>query len=192
METNVTNFNFQGNNVRVINENGNPMFVASDVAKVLGYEKPQNAVLTHCKRGDALNWGTAYVSHENGIGGTNVTVIGESNVYRLVLRSKLPDAERFQDWVVEEVLPSIRKYGVYATPQTIDSIISDPENGIKLLQALRDERTARMIAEKQNRDNAPKVLFSNAVSTSKTSILIGELAKILKQNGIEIGQNRMF
>lgn len=100
--------------VRTILINGKPMFVARDIAIALGYEKPQNAVLTHCKSGDASKYSTAYIPHENGIGGTKVTLIGESNLYRLIMRSELPEAESFQDWVCEEVLPSIREKGFYA------------------------------------------------------------------------------
>jgi prophage antirepressor-like protein len=100
--------------VRLIEVNGRVMFVASDVAKALGYADPKQAVVMHCKSGEVLNYDTAYVPHSNGVGGTNVIVIGESNVYRLVMRSNLPKAEEFQDWVVEEVLPSIRKTGSYS------------------------------------------------------------------------------
>ena len=113
--------NPQFGEVRTVVVNDKPMFVAKDIAMALGYEKPQNAVLTHCKSGDALNCNTAYIPHENGIGGTNVTVIGESNVYRLIMRSKLPGAEKFQDWVCEEVLPAIRKNGGYMVSKPEES-----------------------------------------------------------------------
>jgi prophage antirepressor-like protein len=99
--------------VRVTEMNGQIMFVASDVAKSLGYVDPKQAIAMHCKSGEALNYNTTYIPHSNGIGGTNVIIIGESNVYRLITRSHLPSAEKFQDWVFDEVLPSIRKHGGY-------------------------------------------------------------------------------
>lgn len=185
MSANVTNFNFQGNEVRIFNKNGNPMFVASDVAKVLGYSNPQKAVRDHCK---GVN--DSFIP-SNG-GNQLAKIIPESDVYRLVMRSNLPDAERFQDWVCNEVLPSIRKHGAYMTDEVLQKTLSDPDYMIGLLSSLKEEKQKRLAAEQENKDNAPMVLFSNAVKTSKTSILIGELAKILKQNGIEIGQNRLF
>lgn len=118
--------------------------------------------------------------------------ITEKDVYRLIMRSNLPDAEKFQDWVCDDVLPTIRKHGVYATPQTIDNLLADPDNAIKVFQALKEERQLRQIAEAKIEADAPKVLFADAVAGFSTSCLIGELAKILTQNGYKIGQNRLF
>lgn len=97
--------------VRVIIENGEPLFVAKDVAVLLGYQNPTEAIATHCKSADIEK---RYVAHLNGVGGTKLQVIKEANLYRLIMRSKLQNAEKFQDWVVEEVLPSIRKTGSYS------------------------------------------------------------------------------
>lgn len=94
--------------VRVIMQGGEPWFVASDVAKALGYERPNDAVNTHCKKVNKFSYG------ESPRGAQPYNIIPESDVYRLIMRSKLPSAERFQDWVVEEVLPSIRKTGSYS------------------------------------------------------------------------------
>lgn len=123
----------------------------------------------------------------------------ENMVYRLGFKANNETAIKFQTILADEVLPSIRKHGAYATSQTIESIIADPANGIKLLQALQEERQLRRIAEDKaaleaeiNIANAPKVLFADAVVGSKSTCLIGELAKVISQNGYPIGQNRLF
>ena len=121
-----------------------------------------------------------------------INFIPESDLYRLAFSSKLPTAEKFTDWVTEEILPTIRKHGAYMTPDTLDRMISSPEFGIKLLTALQAEREQRVKLENKVTADAPKVLFADAVSASHASILVGELAKLLRQNGKEIGQNRLF
>lgn len=168
-----------------IGENGEPLFCLTDVAKALGYSRPADAVSTHCKGVSILPTPTN--------GGVQQVKFGkEGDVYRLVMKSKLPEAGMFQDWVCDEVLPTIRKHGVYATPQTIDNLLADPDNAIKVFQTLKEERQLRQIAEAKIEADAPKVLFADAVAGSSTSCLIGELAKILTQNGYKIGQNRLF
>lgn len=168
-----------------IGENGEPMFCLTDVAKALGYSRPADAVSTHCKGVSILPTPTN--------GGVQQVKFGkEGDVYRLVMKSKLPEAGMFQDWVCDEVLPSIRKHGVYATPQTIDNLLADPDNAIKVFQTLKEERQLRQIAEAKIKEDAPKVLFADAVVGSKSTCLIGELAKIISQNGYPIGQNRLF
>ena len=119
-------------------------------------------------------------------------VINESGLYSLVLSSKLPTAKKFKRWVTSEVIPSIRKHGGYLTPDKVEELLINPDAVIKMLTAIKDEREARQAAEMQIEENRPKVLFADAVSASKQSILIGELAKLLKQNGVEIGQQRLF
>lgn len=120
-------------------------------------------------------------------------------MYDAILRSDAEKAKPFRKWVTSEVLPAIRKHGAYATPQTIENMLADPDNAIKLLTALKEERQQRLLAEKKaeleaeiNKANAPKVLFADAVAGSQSSCLIGELAKIITQNGYKIGQNRLF
>lgn len=168
-----------------IGENGEPMFCLTDVAKALGYSRPADAVSTHCKGVSILPTPTN--------GGVQQVKFGkEGDVYRLVMKSKLPEAGMFQDWVCDDVLPTIRKHGVYATPQTIDNLLADPDNAIKVFQTLKEERQLRQIAEAKIEADAPKVLFHDAVIGSKSSCLIGELAKVLTQNGYKIGQNRLF
>ena len=118
--------------------------------------------------------------------------IPEGDVYRLIVHSKLPSAERFEKWLFEEVLPSIRKHGAYMTPETLEAAILNPDVMIRLCTALKDEQDKRKALEAQAEQDKPKVLFADAVSVSKTSILVGELAKLLQQNGVDTGQNRLF
>ena len=174
--------------IRATEINGEPYFVGKDVAEALGYEKPRNAIAQHVDPDDALKQGlTDSLGREQ-----EAIFISESGVYALVFSSKLPKAKEFKHWVTSEVLPTIRKHGAYATPATIESIIADPDNGIKLLTALKEEQEKRKALQTQIAEQKPKVIFAEAVSASKTSILIGDLAKILKQNGIDIGQKRLF
>lgn len=121
-----------------------------------------------------------------------MTFVNESGLYSLIFGSKLDSAKAFKKWVTSEVLPTIRKHGVYATPQTIDNLLADPDNAIKVFQALKEERQLRQIAEAKIEADAPKVLFAEAVTGSKSTCLIGELAKLITQNGYKIGQNRLF
>ena len=180
-------FNFKGNEVRTLTIDGEPYFVGKEVAEILGYERPDNAVRNHVDAEDKL-------MHSISASGQmrNMTVINESGLYSLILSSKLEKAKEFKRWVTNEVLPSIRKHGMYATPQTAEKILEDPDFLIKALQDLKQEREKRKALETENKSMQPKALFADAVATSKTSILIGDLAKILKQNGVNIGQKRLF
>lgn len=171
--------------VRTLEDSGVVLFCGSDVAKALGYTNPSKALSDHCrgvtKRYTPTNSGTQEMSF-----------IPESDLYRLVFGSKLPTAEKFTDWVTSEVLPSIRRHGLYATAGTVEKMLEDPDTAIKLLTTLKEERAARRALEEQAEANAPKVLFADAVSCSRTSILIGELATLLRQNGVSTGQKRLF
>ena len=175
--------------IRATEINGEPYFVGKDIAEALGYAKPENALAAHVDGEDKT---TTLIQGTGSNYKTNATVINESGVYSLVFGSQLPKAKEFKHWVTSEVLPTIRKHGAYATPATIESIIADPDNGIKLLTALKEEQEKRKVLQTQIAEQKPKVIFAEAVSASKTSILIGDLAKILKQNGIDIGQKRLF
>lgn len=112
----------------------------------------------------------------------------ESGVYKLVFKSRKPNAEKFTDWVTDEVLPSIRKHGMYA----VDDLINDPDLAIKAFTALKEEKTRNKMLQADNERMRPKEIFADVVATSQTSILIGDLAKLLKQNGVETGQKRFF
>lgn len=171
--------------VRTLEENGAVLFCGSDVAKALGYANPSKALSDHCK-------GVTKRYTPTKSGTQEMSFIPEPDLYRLVFSSKLPTAEKFTDWVTTEVLPSIRKHGLYATAPTVESMLADPDTAIKLLTTLKEERAQRLALEAQAEADRPKVLFADAVSASHTSILVGDLAKLLRQNGVEIGQNRLF
>lgn len=171
--------------VRTLEENGAVLFCGSDVAKALGYSNPRDVLSRHCR-------GVVKRDTPTESGNQEMSFIPESDLYRLVFSSRLPNAEKFTDWVTSEVLPSIRKHGLYATPDTVEAMISDPDTAIKLLTTLKEERAKRQALEAQAKADKPKVIFANAVSAAHTSILVGELAKIIKQNGVSIGQNRLF
>ena len=173
--------------IRTVTLNNEPYFVGKDVAEILGYNNSRKAIADHVDDEDKG------VTKCDTLGGVQeLTVINESGLYSLILRSQLPTAKQFKHWVTSEVLPTIRKHGMYATPQTLEQMLNDPDSMIKVLQTLKEERTARLQAEETNRINAPKVLFADSVAQAETDILVGELAKLLKQNGVETGQNRLY
>lgn len=187
-------FNFNGWPVRAVLIDQEPMFVGKDVAEILGYENPSKAVRDHVDAEDKIMGvqnGTPSITDSMGRV-QYPTFINESGLYSLVLSSKLSRAKKFKHWVTSEVLPSIRRHGAYMTGDTIMSLLSNPDNAAKLLTTLSDERKARQEAQQQVATMTPKALFADAVVTSHTSILIGDLAKILKQNGIEVGAKRLF
>lgn len=185
--------NEQFGKVRItMNENDEPLFCLADVAKALGYSNPAKAVIDHCKGVTVLETPT-----QSGI--QPIKYGKESEVYRLTMKSKLPNAEKFQDWVCDEVLHSIRKHGAYMTQETLEKALTSPDFLIRLATNLKEEKQKRIeaeqkaeLAEQTIKSNAPKVLFADAVSTSQRSCLVAELAKILQQNGVNIGQNRLF
>ena len=173
--------------VRTVEVNGTPYFVGKDVAEILGYADPQKAMKMHIDDEDKLTR-QIVVSGQN----RNVTIINESGLYSLILCSKLPKAKQFKHWVTSEILPAIRKHGAYMTENTIEKALTSPDFLIQLATQLKEEQAQRKALEVQIEADKPKTIFADAVSVSKTSILVGELAKLLKQNGIEIGQNRLF
>lgn len=174
--------------VRALEINGQGWLVGRDVAEILGYNEPHKALQRHVDEDDGMKHPIT-----DSLGRTQETiVINESGFYSLVLSSKLPKAKRFKKWVTKEVLPTIRKHGMYATPQAVEAMLQDPDTMIRTLQVLKAERQARIKAETQLEADKPKVIFADAVTASKTSILVGELAKLLRQNGINTGQNRLF
>lgn len=179
----IQTFDFDGSGIRTLTIGDEPYFVGKDVAQVLGYSNPRDAIAKHV---DAEDKGVAKCDT---LGGQqNQTVINESGLYSLILGSKLPEAKRFKRWVTSEVLPSLRRNGMYA----MDELLDNPDLAINALQRLKEEREARRQLELQNAQMKPKALFAEAVETSSTSILIGDMAKLLRQNGVEVGQRRLF
>ena len=118
--------------------------------------------------------------------------IPENIFYRLAMKAKNETAERFQALVADEIIPSIRKHGAYMTPETLEQAILNPDTIIKLATELKVEQEKRVALESKVEQDKPLVAFANSVSVAKTSILVGELAKLLKQNGVDTGQNRLF
>ncbi len=172
--------------IRTTEINGEPYFVGRDVAIALGYTNANDAMAKHCK-GIAKRYP---LPTDGGI--QEVRIISEGDMYRLIASSKLPAAEKFESWIFDEVIPTIRKHGAYMTPETLEKALLNPDGMIKVLQALKEEQEKRKALEAQNEEMKPKALFAEAVSASKSSILIGDLAKIIKQNGHDIGQKRLF
>lgn len=167
--------------VRTLEIDGRPYFVANDVARALGYKRPADAVTAHCK-------GSVNRRYLTDGGEQEMKVIPEGDVYRLIVKSQLPSAERFEMWVFDEVLPSIRKHGMYAE----DELLDNPDLLIKVAQSLKEEREKNKILKADNQRMKPKEIFADAVAVSHTSILIGDLAKLIAQNGVDIGQKRLF
>lgn len=179
-------FNYNSNEVRTIERDGEPWFVLRDVCGVLALGTPAKVA----ERLDEDEKGVSQI-HTPG-GDQSMTIINESGLYNVILRSDKPEAKPFRKWVTSEVLPTIRRHGMYATAETVEKMLADPDTTIKLLETIKAEREARKALEAQVEADKPKVLFADAVSASHTSILVGDLAKLLRQNGVEIGQNRLF
>lgn len=177
-------FNYQGAQVRTVVKDGEPWFVVKDVCDVLGLTNPSESI----KALDNDEKSTLRISE----GGPEANIINEAGLYSLIIRSNKPEAKTFKRWITHEVIPSIRKHGAYITPQTLESMISSPEFGIKLLTALKEEQDKRRALEGQIEVQKPLVAFAETCMSSKDSIKVGELAKIASKNGITIGQNRLW
>lgn len=172
--------------IRALEIDGNPWFVGKDVANKLGYSNTRKAILDHVDTDDKKDG----VTIRDSIGrNQKPTIINESGLYSLVLSSKLPSANRFKKWVTSEVLPAIRKHGAYLTDEKAYDVTHSP-NALAdlLLQAGEQLKQKELIIQEMT----PKAVFADAVEASKSSVLIGELAKILKANGIDVGQKRLF
>lgn len=169
--------------IRTVEIDGEPWFVSKDMADILGYTNTAKAIRDHVDDEDKLTE-RIVLSGQN----REVIFINESGLYSLILSSKLPTAKAFKRWVTSEVLPSIRKHGLYAKEELLDN----PDIAIAAFKALKEEREARKALEAENKQMQPLALFAKSVSASESSILIGDLAKLLKQNGYDTGQKRLF
>ena len=173
-------FNFENNQVRTLLINDDPWFVGKDVAEILGYSNPRDALSKHVDSEDK----NSVAIHDGNKGNPNLTIINESGVYALVFSSKLQSAKKFKHWVTSEVLPTLRKTGSYATPQL---------TGEELMAKALIE--AKSVLERQNKqiiEMKPKALFADMVAASDSSILVGQEAKLISQSGCKMGQNRFF
>lgn len=174
--------------IRTVTIDNEPWFVGKDVATALGYKDTSDALKKHVQDDDKLTRRFADSGQNR-----KMYIINESGLYALIFGSKLESAKRFKHWVTSEVLPSIRKHGGYIAGQ---ENLSDDELMAKALMVAQRkiEEKNQIISQKELRiqEMRPKEIFADAVASSKTSILVGELAKILRQNGINIGQNRLY
>ena len=188
-ETPVTNIqvfnNEQFGSIRTTGTADEPLFCAADICRALGYTNGPKAIKDHCDEGDITKRYTPTSSGEQ-----NMTFVTESGLYSLIFGSKLEQAKRFKYWVTKDVLPSIRKTGSYSIQN-----MSRKELALMIVQA-EEEKEALMLENKQKdaqlEEQKPKVVFADAILGSTSSCLVGELAKILTQNGYKIGQNQLF
>ena len=181
---------FEGVGVRVVMRGAEPWWVAADVCEALELSNPSEAIkpLDDDEKGSLrISEGTSPKG-----GNPNVTVISESGLYTLILRSNKPEAKQFRKWVTTEVLPNIRKYSMYSSQAKIDELLANPDAWIQTLSTLKKERAEKQALSAQIESERPKIIFAESVTASHTSILVGELAKLLRQNGVDVGQNRLF
>ena len=186
--------NEQFGSIRTAGTAQEPIFCAADICRALGYNNGRDAISRHCDEGDVVKHDTPTTS-----GVQTMTFVTESGLYSLMFGSKLERAKQFKHWVTSDVLPSIRKHGMYATEATVENMLNDPENAILMLQAYQKERKERLAAQQQVEkleaqaiEDKPKIIYADAVKGSTSSCLIGELAKMIAQNGYPIGEKRLF
>lgn len=180
--------------VRAIEINDEPWLLGKDVAEALGYENASKAIRDHVEVDDKkVGVQNVTPSVIDSLGRKQYpTLINESGLYSLILSSKLPTAKAFKHWVTSEVIPAIRRHGAYMTGDTLEKALTSPDFLIRLATELKKEKTARLAAEQQIEADRPKVVFANAVNVSNDGMLIGMLAKLLHQNGVDMGQKRLF
>lgn len=186
MNTNLQTWSYGNSEIRTIQKDGEPWWVLSDVCKVLELSSPHKVA----DRLEADEKGRNLIPTLGGM--QEMTTVNESGLYAVILRSDKPQAKPFRRWATSEVLPSIRKHGAYMTDQTLEQALTSPDFLIQLATQLKEEKEQRKQLEAKVEQDKPKVLFADSVSASKSSILVGELAKILKQNGVDTGQFRLF
>ncbi|MGX5634488.1 phage antirepressor KilAC domain-containing protein [Bacillus thuringiensis] len=165
-------------NVEVLIKDGKEYFPATDVARVLGYSNPHKAIRDHCNQ-EGVNETLVPTNS----GKQMKKFINEPNLYRLIVKSKLPQAEQFEKWVFEEVLPTIRKHGAYMTPHTINALLQDPDLLIGLASQLKHEQQARQVAEQKNlmltqqvAEHASKITYLDQILQSKDTVTVSQIA----------------
>lgn len=166
---------------------GKEYFPATEMGRILGYSNPHKAIKDHCK----LKGVNETLVPTSG-GNQKKKYIDEGNLYRLIVKSKLPTAEKFESWVFDEVLPSIRKHGAYMTDETLEKAIADPDFMIGLLTSFKEEKQKRLEAEAKIEQDKPLVTFAETALKSKDSILVRQLAKIAQDNNLNIGEKRLY
>lgn len=177
--------------VRVAGTSENPLFCLADVCRVLEIKNVSDCKSRLDQRGVVLTDTPTYNQHGAEVI-QQLVFINEKNLYKVIMRSDKPQAEPFQDWVCGEVLPSIRKHGAYMTNDTLEKALTSPDFLIQLATNLKEEQQKRIEAERKVTEAAPAVAFTNAVQSANSSCLIGDLAKLIAQNGYSIGEKRLF
>jgi len=177
---------FDGQKLTIIEKGNEPYFLLNDVCKIL--DLASRSVRQRLEDDVCSTYPI-----KDRLGRTQqATFVNEDGLYDVILDSRKPEAKKFRKWITSEVIPSIRKHGAYMTPEKIEKVLLSPDTLIKLATNLKEEQKKRKQAERTIKKQKPKVLFADAVETSRSSVLVGELAKLIKQNGYNIGQNRLF
>ena len=177
--------------VRTLVIDGEAWFIAADVCRALEIKNPSHALIR--LDDDEKMTLVSNEGHSGKRGGAqSFNAVNEPGLYSLVLSSRKSEARAFKRWVTHEIIPSIRKHGMYATDDVMEQLLNNPDHFVDMVVAYRDARKAQQALEEQAAINAPKVRFAECVETSHQSILVGELAKLMRQNGVQIGQNRLF
>lgn len=169
--------------IRAVQINNNPYFNLNDICRILDIKNPSDAKTRLSEDGVATTEVIDNLGRKQ-----QSTFINESNLYKLIFQSRKAEAEKFTQWVTSEVLPNIRKFGMYAK----DELLDNPDLLLDVITKYKEEREKTKLLEEQINQDKPKVIFADAVASSKSTILIGDLAKILKQNGYDTGQKRLF
>lgn len=184
---------FEGNDVEVFELNGQVLFNPKHVAKILDIADVRSSIRDFTKKQVVkVKNSDVHTMHFRKLNNAGENFLTESGVYKLVFKSRKPEAEKFSDWVTDEVLPTIRKHGAYMTEQTIEKALTDPDFLIQLATQLKHEQEARKLAEKKIEEQKPLVEFANKVSNTSNVIDMGKMAKLLKDENINIGRNRLF
>lgn len=168
--------------VRTVVINEEPYFVGKDVAVALGYAKPQNAIAKHVDEDDSLKWGIIDSIGRN----QETTVINESGLYSLIFGSKLESAKDFKRWVTSDILPSIRKHGIYATEDTIDAMLNNPDTMIRVLTELKSEREQRIKLEKENASLLPDANMARDIIKYSGLYTLKEVADLVESGRTEL------
>jgi anti-repressor protein len=180
---NLKPFMYGPNEVRTVSIQNEPWFVAKDVCGVLEIANPTQA-LSRLDEDERAMFNIGRQGEAN--------FVNEPGLYTLILGSRKPEAKQFKRWITHEVIPSIRKHGAYITPETMEQTLKDPDYIIGVITALKKEQDARKVLEEKVVADEPKVLFANSLQASKDCILVANLAKMLKQNGIDTGERRLY
>lgn len=165
-------FNFETQEVRTVIKNNEPWFVAKDVTDILGYSNSRDAVKRHVDEEDK-----GVAKHDTPGGLQQLTSVNESGLYALIFGSKLPKAKKFKRWVTSEVLPTIRKHGIYATADTVTKMLNDPDTAIRLLETIKEEREQRLIAEQRVSELQPKASYYDLILQNKSLLSVTQIAK---------------